>query len=262
MISKSLIKKVRSLEHKKYRLRERLFVAEGAKTVEALMEASAPEAVIATAEWYEDTGRSRDIVVTDDELRKVSFMQHPQQVAALFPLPDTEPHADTENGLVLALDGIQDPGNLGTIIRTADWFGVRDVVCSPDCADVYAPKAVQATMGSIASVRVAYCDLEAFITRQPAGVRIFGTFLNGADIYRQQLCGSGIIIMGNEGKGISPEVERLVSDRLTIPRYGQGHCETRGGNLPPDRKNLCAAESLNVATAAAIVCSEFRRRGA
>ena len=255
MISKNLLKYIRSLELKKYRKQEGCFVAEGPKVVGDLMKVMSPIRLVAMEEWYHQTGtvpRDIDVVVTDDELRKVSFLQHPQQVMGVFPIPGRETVDSKEllNGilineeLILALDGVQDPGNLGTIIRIADWFGIRTLVCSTDTADVYNPKVVQATMGSIARVKVIYTDLPAFLKQLPSGIPVYGTFLDGHDIYQQTLTCNGVIVMGNEGKGISQEVNTLVNHRLLIPHY------------PADRPT---ADSLNVAIATAITCAEFRR---
>ena len=152
-----------------------------------------------------------------------------------------------ERELVLALDGIQDPGNLGTIVRLADWFGITHIVCSRDTADLFSPKTVQATMGAVARIAVHYTDLAAFLQAQhAAGTPIYGTFLDGTDMYQKTLSPHGVLIMGNEGNGIRKEVEACVNERLYIPNYPAGR-ET--------------SESLNVAIATAIVCAEFRRRG-
>ena len=148
------------------------------------------------------------------------------------------------NKLVLALDGVQDPGNLGTIIRIADWFGISTIVCSEDTVDAWNPKVVQATMGSIARVNIIYLSLEALFDSLPDDFPVYGTLLDGDDIYQQPLSQNGIIVMGNEGNGISPEIRAKVNRRLLIPRFRTGD----------------SAESLNVAIATAITCSEFRRR--
>ncbi len=197
--------------------------------------------------------------VTDDELRRISFLQHPQQVLAVFHIPEQpspithQPSAiihhpsaigHQPSSLALALDGVQDPGNVGTIIRIADWFGITDIYCSPDTADVYNPKVVQATMGSLAHVHIIYCDLVALL--RESTVPVYGTLLDGQDIYTQDLSQEGIIVMGNEGNGISPEVRQLISHKLLIPNFNP---------------NTETAESLNVAIATAITCSEFRRAG-
>ena len=247
MISKNLIKLIKSLEQKKFRLREKLFVAEGPKVVSDIMVSKRPQRLIATRQWYEKHQIEEDVLVAEEELRKVSFLQHPQEVIALFPLPEISSfdYNSLRNDLVLALDDVQDPGNLGTIIRLADWFGIEQIICSLGTADAFSPKVVQATMGSIARVNLHYTDLPSFLENLGDGFPIYGTFLNGTNVYEQELSKSGVIIMGNEGKGISKEVERYVNKRLFIPSY------------PAERPT---AESLNVAIATAITCAEFRRR--
>ncbi len=147
--------------------------------------------------------------------------------------------------LTLVLDGVQDPGNLGTIIRIADWFGIEDIICSKDTVDVYNPKVVQATMGSIARVRVSYMDLKQLFEVLPPTLPVYGTLLEGNNMYSEQLSHNGIIIMGNEGKGISPQIRQFISKGLRIPNYPEGRD---------------TADSLNVAVATAIICAEFRRR--
>ena len=246
MISKNQIKFIKQLELKKYRQREGLFVAEGPKVVGDLMTRYRPTAIYATDD-YTPPCAAEVQRISDDELRKVSFLQHPQQVVALFPLPSHQmlPSSVSTTELTLALDGVQDPGNLGTIIRIADWFGINRIVCSEETADAWNPKVVQATMGSIARVDISYTDLAAWIDQQPEGTPVYGTLLDGDDIYAQELSEGGVIIMGNEGKGLTEKVRRRVTRRLLIPSY---------------RKDD-TAESLNVAIATAIVCSEFRRRG-
>lgn len=252
MISKNQIKFIQQLELKKYRKREGLFVAEGPKVVGDLLRRYQPKAIYATEEWM--TAHAPEIAdrhlltsITQDELRRVSFLQHPQQVLALFPIPE-ETFCDTVDidiqTLALALDGVQDPGNLGTIIRIADWFGISTIVCSEDTVDAWNPKVVQATMGSIARVNIIYNDLPAFLDTLPADFPVYGTFLDGDNIYTQELTPEGLIIMGNEGNGITDAVRAKVNRRLLIPDFHQGE----------------TADSLNVAIATAITCSEFRRR--
>lgn len=247
MISKNLIKLIKSLEQKKYRKREKLFVAEGPKVVGDLMALMAPQRIIATSEWYKGKQVSEDVVVTEDEIRKVSFLQHPQDVLALFELPEIEelPAEQLSDHLTLALDDVQDPGNLGTIIRLADWFGIEHILCNQGTADAYSPKVVQATMGSIARVKLHYTNLAEYLEQLQGAVPVYGTFLDGNNLYAEKLSPSGIIIMGNEGNGISEQVERYVAKRLLIPSY------------PAERPT---AESLNVAIATAITCAEFRRK--
>lgn len=237
MISKNQQKLIRGLELKKFRRREQLFVAEGPKVVGDLVKAGyTPQALFSTTE---QPGAQ---LVTEDELRHISFLQHPQQVLALFPLPEPELEQPQPGSLYLALDGVQDPGNLGTIIRLADWFGIGTIYCSEDTADAWAPKVVQATMGSIARVKVIYTNLGDLLDNTT--LPIYGTLLDGNDIYQEKLTAEGIIVMGNEGNGISADIRQKVNRRLLIPSFHRGD----------------TAESLNVAIATAITCSEFRRR--
>ena len=245
MISKNQIKYIRQLEMKKFRKRENRFVAEGPKVVGDLMRQYKPTAVFATDEWCPEQSFDTTLLtqITDNELRRISFLQNPQQVLAIFPIP--EPNTISPVGsLSLALDGVQDPGNIGTIIRIADWFGIDTIYCSEDTADAYNPKVVQATMGSLAHVHIIYCDLLQLFQTLPPSYPIYGTLLDGEDIYNQPLTQEGIIVMGNEGNGISKAVRKCITHRLLIPNFHNGE----------------SAESLNVAIATAITCSEFRRR--
>ena len=249
MISKNQIKYIRQLEQKKFRKRENCFVAEGPKVVGDLMRQYQPKAIFATEEWIkrvESYDDSKLTTVSPDELRRISFLQTPQQVLALFPIPEhTSYLSPLTSHLYLALDSVQDPGNLGTIIRIADWFGIDTIYCSEDTADAYNPKVVQATMGSLAHVHIKYTNLLQLFDALPKDYPIYGTLLDGDDIYQQPLTEHGIIVMGNEGNGISDAVRQQVNHRLLIPNFHQGD----------------SAESLNVAIATAITCSEFRRRG-
>lgn len=247
MISKNKIKYIRSLELKKNRNKEGKFVAEGFKVVDDLLALQPADLIVATGEWLRSKhfGAETEVIeVTDEELKKVSFLQHPQQVLAVFRQATSGDYSINTSELSLALDGVQDPGNLGTIIRIADWFGITHIYCSQDTADVYNPKVVQATMGSIARVKVEYGDLLGLVESLPADVPVYGTLLDGDNIYQQKLENRGLIVMGNEGKGISPELAKKVNHKLLIP------------NFPEDR---ATADSLNVAIATAITCSEFRR---
>ncbi len=250
MITKARIQQIRGLERKKNRLEERLFVAEGPKLVGELLATMRPTYVAATEEWLEANrkrlGNIQVDIISEAELQRASLLQHPQEVIALFPLPEWEASlADVApHELCLALDGVQDPGNLGTITRLADWFGIHHIFCSSDCADIFNPKATQATMGAIARVQLHYVDLIAELSTL-SEIPVYGTFLDGTNIYEQELSHNGIIIMGNEGRGIRKETAALVSHRLLIPPY------------PADRTTV---ESLNVAIATAIICAEFRRR--
>ena len=233
------MKFLRSLELKKNRRREGLFVAEGPKVVGDLLRAGYQSRAM-----YSTLPRPDAQLITEEELHRISFLQHPQEVLAVMEIPAEHPFDMTlvKSSLVLALDGVQDPGNVGTIIRIADWFGISTILCSPDTADVYNPKVVQATMGSLAHVHIIYIDLVELL--QHADCPVYGTLLDGQNIYQQQLTPYGIIVMGNEGNGISANVRQLITQRLLIPNYHSGS-ET--------------AESLNVAIATAITCAEFRR---
>lgn len=251
-ISKNKIKLIHSLEQKKYRKAEGLFVAEGHKSVGDLLKAGhKPTCIIATEKWSSPTPLPHNVEflsVTEEELKKASLLMHPQQVLALFPVPEQISSPSTElpaNELCLCLDGVQDPGNLGTIIRTADWFGIRHIICSNTTVDAYSPKVVQATMGSIARVHLYYTDLEEYLTHLPQGTPLYGTLLDGRNLYDAELSRNGIIVMGNEGNGISNGVRELLTHKLLIPSF------------PPDSPT---AESLNVSIATAIICAEFRRK--
>lgn len=251
MISKNRIKLIHSLDKKKFRNDTGLFVAEGHKLVGELLDAEwNPTYIAAEQRWAQQhaqaMGQTEHDIVSTDELARASLLQHPQQVLALFRIPTHPASLDAvaRNELCLALDGVQDPGNMGTIVRLADWFGIGHIFCSPDTVDVFNPKAVQATMGAISRVQVHYTDLVQQLAQ--ADATIYGTHLDGANIYDQPLGHTGVIVMGNEGKGVSEAVSAHVNQRLYIPPY------------PADNHTV---ESLNVAIATAIVCAEFRRRG-
>ena len=205
----------------------------------------------ATDEWlsvHDEVSRCGAVVTASHrDLERMSDLKSASDVIAVYDIPEQILDIPTLSGrLVLALDSVQDPGNLGTIIRTADWFGVRDIICSRTTADLYNPKVVQATMGAISRIRVHYTDLEKALTEASAlGMPVFGTLLDGVDIYTSELSPSGVIVMGNEGNGLSEGVRSLVDHRLLIPSY------------PPSEPT---SESLNVAIATAICLSEFRRR--
>lgn len=250
MLTKAQLKLIKSLEQKKFRKEHELFVAEGGKTVSDLIACGLRSTlIIATKEWlgtHTFTSPVTIVEVSEEEMKRASFLRTPQGVLALFRTP-TEIPADEApiKELCLALDNVQDPGNLGTIIRIADWFGIEHIFCSHGTADAYNPKTVQATMGAIGRVKIHYTDLPQFIASLKGKAPVYGTFLNGENIYAHTLSSNGLVIMGNEGNGISPECEKAVSERLFIPNY------------PADRST---SESLNVSTATAIICSEFRRR--
>lgn len=248
MISKAKLKYIRSLELKKNRKSEGVFVAEGPKLLDELLGKFELTYLCATSEWIASHPDIQADEVTEEELKRASFQEHPQQVLAIFRQPayDVDAREVIASGLCLALDDVQNPGNLGTIIRLSDWFGIEHVFCSQGCADIYNPKVVQSTMGGLARVKVHYCNLPELISSLPADTPIYGTFLDGEDMYTKTLQQHGLIVMGNEGNGVSDAVGKLVTERLYIPNYPKGK-ET--------------SESLNVAIATAVICAEFRRRG-
>lgn len=246
-LSKNKLKYIRSLKEKKHRSEHGTFVAEGNKLVCDLLPHLKCQLLVATASFLAstDTGSADEVIeVSDSQLAQASFLQSPQQALGVFFQPKADSREDIKDQLVLALDGIQDPGNMGTIVRLADWYGIKNIYCSDDTADIYNPKVVQATMGALARVNIHYTDLIGFLNKNK-GIPVYGTFLDGKDMYEQELTGHGIVIMGNEGNGIRPETEKLVTQKLYIPNYPVGQQ---------------TSESLNVAVATAIICAEFRRR--
>ncbi len=240
MLSKNQIKLITSLQQKKQRFANQMFFAEGIKVIQELLESNFELVQLySTQNDFEQVSNDRKVLVDESDLKKISALSTPNTCLAVFKIP-TEKKI-IESGLIIALDSIRDPGNLGTILRLCDWFGIGQLICSKETVDIYNPKVVQATMGSIARVNVNYIDLEAFVSQTKLAV--FGTFMDGNNIYKTELPQEGIIIMGNEANGISPELEKLIKNRLTIPRFG----------------TIQKTESLNVATATAIILSEFRR---
>ena len=248
MLSKNKIKYIHSLELKKNRKKEGVFVAEGHKLVGDLLPYFHCRLILATTTWLEehlDIQADEIIEITSEELVKASLLKTPQEVLAIFEQPQYDYTTDViKDSLCLALDDIQDPGNLGTIIRLADWFGIEHIFCSQGTVDVYNSKVIQATMGALARVKVHYCNLPDLISSLK-DVPVYGTFLDGENIYDKPLSENGLIIMGNEGNGVSKEVSQLINNKLYIPNYPSGRT---------------TSESLNVAIATAVVCAEFRRR--
>lgn len=240
MVSKNQIKLITSLQQKKYRKQEQLFFAEGVKVVQELLNSNFELVYLfTTKEDFSDVSEDKIYAITDAELKKISALSTPNSCLALFRIPEAKPFV--EKGLIVALDDVRDPGNLGTIIRLCDWFGIETLFCSEESVDIYNPKVVQATMGSISRVNIVYGNLETLLSKTK--LPVFGTFMDGNNIYQETLPKEGIIVMGNEANGISAAVEKLVSERIAIPRFG----------------NLQLTESLNVATATAIILSEFKR---
>lgn len=238
MLSKNQIKLIKCLYQKKYRQQHNLFVVEGVKTINELLTSKYSLHQLFTTTTF-NIEPEMETIISVSELKKISFLKSPNTALAIFKIPP-EVFLET-NGLTVALDDVQDPGNLGTIIRLCDWFGVDNLVCSLNTVDCYNPKVVQATMGSIKRVNVVYKDLKQFLARTP--ITSFGAFMDGDNVYKQQLPKHGIIVMGNEGNGISNEIENCIDKKISIPQFG----------------NQKETESLNVATATAILLSEFKR---
>jgi TrmH family RNA methyltransferase len=253
MLSKNKIKLIQSLNRKKERDESGLFLAEGNKMVEeALRSDYKIETLVSTtlfaAQHPEIQTKANEFIEADREsIQKASLLQNPQEALAIVWQPIlTKPELNLSTELYLALDFIQDPGNLGTILRIADWFGINTVICSENTVDVYNPKVVQASMGAIFRIKTGYTDLESFLSEaSKSQVPVYGTFMDGSNIYKEELTRNGIIVLGNEGNGISDSVSQLVTKKITIPTFSI---------------NTNKSESLNVAIAASICCSEFRRR--
>jgi len=239
-MTKAEIKQLKQLQQKKYRKQQQSFVVEGWKSIREFIKADfIPKKIYAVTQ---DHILSNDLpleLIIAKQLQQISFLQHPKDALAIFKM---KPDSDIiQEGLVLALDDLQDPGNLGTIIRTADWFGFRQIVCSEETVDCYNPKVVQATMGSLANVKIVYTDLQNFLknTKLP----VFGTFLEGENIYKTNLPNKAIVVIGNEGNGIKPQTSPLIQHKITIPKHPKA-----------------LAESLNASVATAVVMSEFFRK--
>ena len=241
MITRAEILAIKALATKQGREDQGAFIAEGEKLIGEIRNSKLRiRKIYQTKPLFADAE-----MVSEKEMERISQLKTANSVLAVVETPKSKiASVKPDSSLVLALDRVQNPGNLGTIIRLADWFGISDIVCSEDSADCFNPKVVQATMGAILRVRVHYTNLAKWLGEQ-RGAKIYGTFLEGENIYSAQLDKSGIIVMGNEGQGISAEVAATVSHKLLIPPY------------PADR---CGSESLNVAVATAVICSEFRRR--
>lgn len=250
MLSKNKIKYINSLKRKKFRDYYGLFVAEGTKVVRDIhgsgLEA---ELLVCTDEWLKNNNdiTAKELIggCSREQMKKLSSLTTPGGVIAVYRKILHDAVLIPEGELILYLDEIQDPGNIGTIIRTADWYGVKHIYCSEGCADVYSPKVVQATMGAVARVTVIYREPDNFFTALPKGKWIYGMMLDGDNIYDATLCQDAVIVLGNEGNGISPEVNGYLDERFLLPFY------------PPGQQTM---ESLNVAVAGAVVLSEFRRR--
>lgn len=248
----ALKKEISSLATTKGRRKQHAFMAEGTKCVLDTLHAFTVRHIIATNEWLAshnlpESVHNTIVAANRGEIGEISSMSLAPDVVAVYELPDSPKFtSDTlSKKLIVALDCVQDPGNLGTIMRTADWMGVDTIIASSDTADCFNPKVVQATMGAISRVKVIYGELPAMLASLSGKMPVYGTFLDGENIFTACLTASGIIVMGNEGKGISEAVGRLVTHRLLIPSY------------PPGRPT---SESLNVATATAITLAQFRSK--
>lgn len=245
MLSKSQISFIKSLHQKKYRKEHGLFIVEGIKSIKEFFQSSYQiHTIFYNSEQYNLLPKLPANInlfeVKNAELDKISTLQTPQGFLALIHIPKNRELAlkELKNQFTLVLDGVQDPGNMGTIIRTADWFGFKNIICSADCVEVFNPKTVQATMGSLARVNIYEADLPALLEKNT--IPVFGALLDGESIYKTQWGAEGLVILGNEGKGISAEVIKKINKPVTIPRIGE-------------------AESLNVAVSAAIFCAELVR---
>ena len=235
MITKSEIKRIKNLQHKKNRKEEGLFIAEGKKTVLDLLKSGCKAEVIYTVDEIQN---SDFISVTPKEMERITLLKSPSNVLGIFHINIQNQKKHPQKGVMMVLDGVTDPGNLGTIIRLCDWFGISTLICSPNTVDCYNPKVVQATMGSLSNVLCVYTDLVAFLKK--SNKPIYGTFMEGDSIYDTSLDTEGILVMGSESHGISKEVTKSIQHKLTIPRLG----------------SASGAESLNVALAAAIILGQ------
>ena len=253
MLSKNKIKLIQSLNRKKDRDESGLFLVEGNKMVEeALRSDYQIETLVCTIQFADQhpeiRSKAKEIIIADKDLiQKASLLQNPQEALAIVIQPELNtPEMNLNTELCLALDFIQDPGNLGTILRIADWFGINTVICSENTVDVFNPKVVQASMGAIFRIKTGYTNLESFLLEaSKSEIPVYGTFMDGNNIYTETLTKNGIVVLGNEGNGISDSISKLVTRRISIPTFST---------------NPNKAESLNVAIAASICCSEFRRR--
>ena len=239
-ISKNQLKLITSLAQKKYRQKHHLFIAEGVKVVHELLNSAFKiETLFCTEDFKTTISENKIVRISENELKKVSALKSPNKALGIFKIPKETPLQNA--GLIIALDGINDPGNLGTMIRLCDWFGISQLICSKDTVDCYNQKVVQASMGSLTRVSIHYTHLENYLTESK--LPSFIADMNGENVYNTKLPKEGILIMGNEANGVSEEIKTLIQHKISIPRFGETQ-ET---------------ESLNVATAAAILLSEFKR---
>ena len=239
MISKRQIKIITSLQQKKYRKLAGLFVAEGKKVIQEFLNSSFELDTLFTTDENLFTSNSKVTLISEAELKKISFLKTPNKALALFKI--SEPVLIEKKGLIVALDEVRDPGNLGTIIRLCDWFGVKHLICSEATVDCYNPKVIQATMGSLTRVNVVYTDLKNYLSE--TNLPVFGAFMDGNNVYKTKLPKDGILVMGNEANGVSEEISTFITEKIAIPRFGE----------------IQQTESLNVAMATGILLNEFKR---
>jgi TrmH family RNA methyltransferase len=239
MISKRQIKTITSLHQKKYRKSTGLFVAEGKKVIEEFLNSNFELDTLFTTDANLFASNRKITLISEAELKKVSFLKTPNKSLALFKMQEAS-KVDTE-GLIVALDDVRDPGNFGTIIRLCDWFGVKQLVCSEATVDCYNPKVIQATMGSLKRVNVVYTDLAVYLSETK--LPILGAFMDGTNVYQTNLPTAGILVMGNEANGVSEEISNFITQKIAIPRFGE----------------IQQTESLNVAMATGILLNEFKR---
>jgi TrmH family RNA methyltransferase len=242
MLSKAKIKFIKSLQIKKYRKQEQSFVVQGAKSVQELLNSDFETLMVIGTPDYEQSLDLRKgveyVVASEKELGDLGEFQSNDAVLAVARIKPNAPAPMLPGAFTLVLDDIRDPGNLGTILRTADWYGITSVIASPETADLYNPKVISATMGSFTRVHVFYEDLENILSKEKG--RVFGAYLKGNDVHKERFQNGGLILIGNESRGIAPQFEKYVTDKITIPRFGR-------------------AESLNAAIATAIICDNVRR---
>jgi len=240
MVSKSQIKLITSLQQKKYRIKHDLFFVEGTKVIQEFYGAGWKIYALFSTEKLDFVPESKVTLISENELKKISALKSPNKALAVFYLP--KPEILQQIDFMVALDGIRDPGNLGTIIRLCDWFGIKQIICSEDTVDCFNPKVLQASMGSLARVQLHYLDLEDFFDRVNK-LPVYGAFMDGENVYKEKLPRQAVLLMGNEGSGISSTLEKSISKRISIPQFGSQQ----------------QTESLNVAMATSILLSEFHR---
>lgn len=240
MVSKNQIKLIQKLQQKKYRIEHQLFIVEGKKSIlEFFTSGFELDMLFATESFSEDFPTGKTTFINKNELKKISSLKNPDEGLAIFKIPSEKPIQTS--GLIVALDNVCDPGNLGTIIRLCDWFGITQLICNSQTVDCYNPKVVQSSMGSLTRVQIRYTDLTSYLAQ--CELPVYATAMNGNSVYKTKTEQNAILVMGNEANGISDEVMALCTEKIAIPRFGK----------------LQQTESLNVAMATSILLSEFKR---